>query len=1096
MTQSPLYTNIYHDRRTDDIFVWYEDGSKQQYSTKHRFYTPIKGEYGSLPCDMTDVNGNPMYVAFCDGETEKGLKEKHYGAKNHLSEIDIDYRTRWLQEHYSGQDDLKFETKNFQLCFYDIEVATGNAFSPPEEAIYPINVITTYFSKENVLYTFGLKKDISDVAKTRLSSLNDFLFDVGRTFVDKGMKPGQFLQILRESPIYSQFDLPENDDVGEFDVVKILNFILSSATNRDKFLEIVSSEGIEIPLDISKYIDTLIDYKSTLLGLQQKLDDEKAKISTIATSQRPAFKKQLADKKRAFKEYQARHNAVIREERKQKEMVRAIMEITLPVQKGVYPESPKYVYVKCDNERELIMKTFKCISYHQVDFISGWNTSGYDFPYIFNRCQQLKIQPSLMTRAGRVSDALNKCFISKDKKEFKGGLTYYDVNIAGTTHWDYLMLYRLYSRSERADMKLDTIGREEVGDVKLPLSNGYMTYKTNWDEFVEYNVQDVNLLVKIDQTMKLIETSIGVCSQARIPYDGLWETKKIIVGFLLNYLHSRKIVMPPLKEHAVEGFPGAFVFTKPGHKSRLISFDYRSMYPSITISGNISMEVKVKYPEGQGPTPEELKNLVISPVPGIYFRKDVDGLIPSVMKLLFDGRTELKNQMKVAKKEGRLADAAYLDMKQNAYKIYGNSLYGLLGLRFFQFYDKECAHSVTAFGVDLIKYTITQVSDFVDNRLYNDTRFEQAFGVKPTIQSNKKIFDRFSHGDTDSFFMYFDDIYAPFEEKYGKECDIVVFDKNGFVSRTVANSGDYAEIAKVADDVLSDTEWFNYDDYKKSATISKGIFTDDSKGLKVFFNKHTLTDFSRVFDAALFNSVLDAIMTNFYRKWNCKSNEFFLKREKCILNALVTAKKKYLCEVESNEDILYPSPEIAITGLEVVRSSTSLFAKPRLKELAVKITSGASKTDMRDLMRKYRREFYEHVERGDIMPIAIPSGIGSNPPDAKIVARTKGHDYRVVAGSVWNDLVRNDVEMREEGLQPIFKGNKIKLLKVNSKNQYKANYIAFYEEFPDRLKELFEIDWDYIFQVTMENTAGKLFVAAGWPEYLLRDKSEELMMFA
>ena len=52
-----------------------------------------------------------------------------------------------------------------------------------------------------------------------------------------------------------------------------------------------------------------------------------------------------------------------------------------------------------------------------------------------------------------------------------------------------------------------------------------------------------------------------------------------------------------------------------------------------------------------------------------------------------------------AKNEGNLADAEYLDMKQYAYKIYANSLYGLLGLRYFQFYDRECAHSITSLGV-------------------------------------------------------------------------------------------------------------------------------------------------------------------------------------------------------------------------------------------------------------------------------------------------------------------------------------------------------------------------------------------------------------
>ena len=72
-------------------------------------------------------------------------------------------------------------------------------------------------------------------------------------------------------------------------------------------------------------------------------------------------------------------------------------------------------------------------------------------------------------------------------------------------------------------------------------------------------------------------------------------------------------------------------------------------------------------------------------------------------------------------------------MMQKVYKVLGNSLYGLLGSNFFPLYDVDNAASITAYGRNLIKYTIEQLAKYLNEEVATDPRFINAFGYTPTI---------------------------------------------------------------------------------------------------------------------------------------------------------------------------------------------------------------------------------------------------------------------------------------------------------------------------------------------------------------------------
>ena len=235
-------------------------------------------------------------------------------------------------------------------------------------------------------------------------------------------------------------------------------------------------------------------------------------------------------------------------------------------------------YICCESEEVLLQSLFSFIGESNVDILTGWNCDGYDIPYLVNRSAKLGID---ITTISRLPPKYKKAYL-EEKKD--GTLI-----ISGTEVIDFLKLYKKYTPNERDDYKLDTIGRLEVGDQKAPLPDGYLSYKNYWDDYVWYNFKDVELMVKIEDKVRMFETMVVACTEARVPYSAIFMAKRIIDGFILDYLHKRNMVMPPLRSHPGDSFPGAIVYSIPNYYTDLMSYDYRSMYPSIMMSANISV---------------------------------------------------------------------------------------------------------------------------------------------------------------------------------------------------------------------------------------------------------------------------------------------------------------------------------------------------------------------------------------------------------------------------------------------------------------------------------------------------------------------------
>lgn len=785
-------------------------------------------------------------------------------------------------------------------------------------------------------------------------------------------------------------------------------------------------------------------------------------------------------------------------------------------------------YVLCKTEGELLTKLFMEIGSNNVSILSGWNFT-YDTTYIVNRAAKLKIPLKYMSR---LPAAEKRVWVDN-----RSG----DLCIAGTEVIDFMDLYRKYTFSEEPSYKLDHIGEITVGEHKDPLPEGYLSWRNYWDEFILYNMQDVRLLVKIEAKEKMFRLAVSASAEARVPFSFVFESKKMLVGFVLNHLHKTGRTFPPLKEQAKEEFPGAFVYAIPGYKEKLVSYDYRSLYPSIMMTFNTSPEMKVTYPINYQVPEEELKNLIRSPWTHngqyqVFFRKDKVGVVPEVTRLLFDGRSNLKKKMKAAKKAGDMEMAGVYDMMQKVYKVLGNSLYGLLGSPFFPLYDVDNAASITAYGQQLIKFTISGMAKYINEELVEDQRFYDTFGYVPRIDPQFVGTEldpegvvqqrRMSHGDTDSFFVKFGDIMEGFETHTGKDIEIVVFRGHARIISKVFSVADelsakkfFAAVCKKfapgtwtdpANRELDEKTGFS----KLQIMFADGIVQEGD--IRIIFNRYRMTDFCRMFDAVALEEKLDEFMLEYAKKWNYYVNELFLKREKCIYKAIVTAKKKYICLVESMEDIVYldkghkdpdtgkmvhgtleVKPEFAITGLEIVRSSTALFSRERMMDMVKLMLNTMDRDLIREKLLNMKREYYQSVKDEKYSYIACPSGVKEEPPVLANMYKMsrdelKRVDWRRRAASVWNYLIEYDPVLSQYPYEPLAAGDKMKFVK-KADALYGVTVICYTgDNLPPRLLEIFTPDWEKHWKMSVAQVLGRLFKAVGWPAELEFSSSSKL----
>jgi DNA polymerase elongation subunit (family B) len=435
----------------------------------------------------------------------------------------------------------------------------------------------------------------------------------------------------------------------------------------------------------------------------------------------------------------------------------------------------RFLYVKCDNERDLLETFLRFYSENYPDIITGWNCDLFDIAYLISRVERLFCSEDDTTMKKKFSP----WGLVRRKNVTIMGREHVSYDITGVAIIDYIDLYKKFTYVRRESYKLDYIGEVELGLKKMenPYESFREFYVKDWQKFVEYNVRDVEIVDALEHKMKLIELILTMAYDAKCNFNDVFSQVRTWDCIIYNHLHNQNIQIPQKKESRGRQIEGAFVQEpKPGQYDWVVSFDATSLYPSIIMQYNQSPEtfveghVKDTTVNGLLEDKYNLDDLQTNDYTmtanGYCYTREKQGKFPEIVQKFFDDRQRYKKLMIAAEKEYEITkdsrlknDISKYNNFQMARKIQLNSLFGAWGNEYFRYYDSRIAEGITMTG----QYIIRKVGTALDVYL------------NKVVGTNGHNYSFYS--DTDSCYISLDPLVRKYYSNLPRDKLIDVLDK-------------------------------------------------------------------------------------------------------------------------------------------------------------------------------------------------------------------------------------------------------------------------------------------------------------------------------
>jgi len=351
------------------------------------------------------------------------------------------------------------------------------------------------------------------------------------------------------------------------------------------------------------------------------------------------------------------------------------------------------------DEKELLLRFEEIINKIDPDIILTYNGDQFDFEILRERIVEHKIDMKI----GRDNSSMR--FARRAKIS--------SARLFGRIHIDlYNFVNNILSQQLQSEVfSLNEVSKELIGEGKeeLSLEEIIDSWNRNVDKLAMYCENDSRLTLKLGK--KLLPEIFELSKiSGQLPFDCSRLTYGLLVEwFLIKKAYEKNYVCPNQphwdeieKRRMVKPYKGGYV-KEPvvGLHNNIAVFDFRSLYPSIIVTFNIS--------------PETINQRGYK-VPGLkYSFSKKEGFVPSVVKELIEKRMQIKEKMKNGK------NIEQLDEEQKAIKIIANATYGMFAYPGARWYCYECAESAAAFGRYYIKKMIKEAEKFGFEVLYSDT---------------------------------------------------------------------------------------------------------------------------------------------------------------------------------------------------------------------------------------------------------------------------------------------------------------------------------------------------------------------------------------
>jgi len=362
------------------------------------------------------------------------------------------------------------------------------------------------------------------------------------------------------------------------------------------------------------------------------------------------------------------------------------------------------------DEKKLIEEFVKIVKAYDPDYLIGYFSDGFDFPYLKKRADIFNIKLNLNLDKSNIS-------IRKNLGNSK-------IKIKGIVHLDIFKFIRyIMGGSLRLDsFSLDSVSKELLGEGKhaVDVAKSSEIFEEGLDrdkeEFCLYNLQDANLTFKLfekivpnlNEIVKLVGQPVfDIC---RTSFGQLveWYLMKRMKEF--NEIYPNKPDVYKIRERRQHSYMGGSVLEPtPGLHENIAVVDFRAFWPSIISAYNICPSTLTENKEHANESPD---------INGkrYYFNYKEEGFIPKIITDLIQRRIRINE---IIKNEGK--NDPILNARSYSLKILTNSFYGYLGFFGARWYALECSASITAYGREYIQKVIEHAKKSGFEVLYSDT---------------------------------------------------------------------------------------------------------------------------------------------------------------------------------------------------------------------------------------------------------------------------------------------------------------------------------------------------------------------------------------
>jgi DNA polymerase elongation subunit (family B) len=679
-------------------------------------------------------------------------------------------------------------------------------------------------------------------------------------------------------------------------------------------------------------------------------------------------------------------------------------------------------YAHCTSETQMLDCFLNYIEMDHPDILTGWNSEFFDIPYIINRVAKIlgEDDTKRLSPVGEVYSVTRPGNFGKEQ-------TRWFIN--GVSSIDYLDIYKKFSMGLRPSYKLDAIAEAELGEKKVDYGNTNLSglADEDWQTFVEYNIQDVNLLVKMEDKLRYLELLRMLAYTGLTTFENAMGTLGVVTGSCVIKARQTNSIIPTFVRDGRGGkYEGAYVGEpQRGFQENIVSLDANSLYPNIVISLNLSPETKVGRIIETTDTHVVIKHvndevynlthkkftefiaeekIAISKAK-ILFTQKYMGIVPAFCDDLYKKRVEIKNELGKLKRklsklkktdpeyDGLSYKANHLDIKQYTIKICLNSAYGYFGNKYAPMGDEDIARSITLTGRAVIK----QSNKILKKYIYDRAGLDETCKVDPII-----------YNDTDSSYISIKQII--------QNCGLSFINDKGEIHKDV-----YDELETLEDYLnVEITKW-----------AKKALNSNDSR--------------------------------------------FVFKRESICDIGTFLQKKRNVLHVLDDEGI--PVNKFKYTGVEVVRTTMPAAIKPYVKKIieTMLLTQNRAKTN-EVFLETY--EIFKGLPMEDYAFVMGIKGYEKYAPQCDGFKICKGMPMHVKASYLYNKLL--DKYNIKSKYEEISSGDKVRYFYAMQPNKFGIPVLAYKYYFPEEFKDAFEPDIEKMFEKIVYQVIERFYECVNW----------------